>query len=668
MKRALFPGSFDPFTKGHYDIVMRTLSFMDEVVIGISIDNYKHCMFTPQQRLEHIRKVVGNDPRIQVCTYNGLTVDFAKETGSQVIVRGVRSVRDYEYEQNMADINKQIGGIETILLYTHPAYSSISSSIVRQLIQVGKDVTDFLPKGITLLLFLLLSVSTMAQSNKTFKESAARKLQMAEFAISNLYVDSVDEHKLVETAIIKMLEELDPHSLYSNADEVKKLTEPLQGNFEGIGIQYNMAEDTLFVIQPISGGPSEKVGILAGDRIITVNDTLIAGKKLTTDQITSRLKGPKGSEVTVQVLRRGVKELLPFTIKRDKIPVFSLDASYMIAPEVGYIKINRFAATTHQEFQKALFALQAKGMKSLILDLQGNGGGYLGAATDLANDFLEKSELIVYTEGRRAPRSQFQAKGNGHFQKGKLIVLVDEYSASASEIVTGAIQDWDRGLVVGRRTFGKGLVQRPIDLPDGSMIRLTVSRYYTPSGRCIQRPYNNKQAYSMDLIERYNKGEMMSADSIHFPDSLKFYTHKLGRTVYGGGGIMPDYFVPVDTTQFTRYHRMLSVKGVLLKVHFQLIDTYRKEWNKKYKTFNDFNQRFELSEAQFQQLVDAGRADGVEPASEEEKEKSKAMLKLQMKALIARDLWDMNEYYQVMNTVNNSVQKALELMNTDFWK
>ena len=402
--------------------------------------------------------------------------------------------------------------------------------------------------------------------------SPSRKLQLAEFAISNLYVDQVDENKLVESAIVKMLEQLDPHSTYSDPEEVKALNEPLQGNFDGIGIQFNMATDTLFVIQPVSGGPSEKVGILAGDRIIEVNDTVIAGVKMSTEDVMRRLRGKRGTEVTVKVMRRGVKELLPFTIKRDKIPVYSLDASYMVDKKIGYIRVNRFAATTGKEFADALHRLQKEGMRDLILDLQGNGGGYLNAAIELANQFLGKKELIVYTEGRRNPRAEFDAEGNGDFLNGRLVVLVDEFSASASEIVTGALQDWDRAIVVGRRTFGKGLVQRPIDLPDGSMIRLTVARYYTPSGRCIQKPYESIEQYNKDLIDRYNRGEMLSADSIHFPDSLKYKTLKLGRTVYGGGGIMPDYFVPVDTTMYTDYYLALRDKGAIVQMNLKLVD------------------------------------------------------------------------------------------------
>ena len=514
------------------------------------------------------------------------------------------------------------------------------------------------------LLACFFSIGALQAQEKKTNQLQMRKLNLAQFAITNLYVDETDEGKLVESAIIGMLEELDPHSTYSNAEEVKKMNEPLQGNFDGIGIQFNMAEDTLFVIQPVSGGPSEKVGIRAGDRIVLVNDTTIAGVKMSTEDITRRLKGPKGTKVHVKVVRRGVDDLLSFTIERDKIPVYSLDASYMMAPQIGYIKINRFGATTHEEFMEALARLKGQGMQDLILDLQGNGGGYLNAAIDIANEFLSGGELIVYTEGRRNPRREFFAKGNGKHQGGKLVVLVDEFSASASEIVAGAVQDWDRGMVVGRRSFGKGLVQRPIDLPDGSMIRLTVARYYTPAGRCIQKPYESAEQYNADLIERYNRGEMMSADSIHFPDSLKSSTLKKGRTVYGGGGIMPDYFVPVDTTLFTKYHSQLSNKGVLLKVHFQLIDTHRDEWSKKYPDYATFSRKFELGDKMMKQLIAEGEKEGVK-FDEEQYKKSESLIKLQLKALIARDLWDMNEYYHTINVVNESVNKALELLNND---
>lgn len=510
------------------------------------------------------------------------------------------------------------------------------------------------------ILTISIFVSALHAQNKLLN-SPSRKLQLAEFAIANLYVDKVDETKLVEDAIISMLEELDPHSTYSDPEEVKRLNEPLQGNFDGIGIQFNMATDTLFIIQPVSGGPSEKVGILAGDRIIEVNDTVIAGVKMSTEEVMRRLRGPKGSEVNVKIMRNGVKGLIPFTIKRDKIPVYSLDASYMVNEHIGYIRINRFAATTGEEFRDALHKLQKKGMKDLILDLQGNGGGYLNAAIELCDELLGKKELIVYTEGRRNPRSEFKAKGDGDFQEGRLVVLVDEYSASASEIVTGAIQDWDRGIVVGRRTFGKGLVQRPIDLPDGSMIRLTVARYYTPTGRCIQKPYENIEQYNQDLIDRYNRGEMVSADSIHFPDSLKTRTLRLGRTVYGGGGIMPDYFIPLDTTMYTDYYLDLRNKGAIVQENLKLIDRHRNEWIKKYKTFDRFNRDFEITEEMLSELVETGKNTDAK-YDEAQYLTALPLIKTQLKALIARDLWDMSEYFQVINELSDSMKKAIELL------
>ena len=530
-------------------------------------------------------------------------------------------------------------------------------------------------KKIKVYALLVCLLATSAAQAQSFGSAAMRKLQMAEFAISNFYVDKVDEDKLVEEAIIKMLAQLDPHSTYSDAEEVKKMNEPLQGNFEGIGVQFQMIEDTLLVVQPVSNGPSEKVGILAGDRIIAVNDSAIAGVKMSTEDIMKRLRGPKGSKVNLTIVRRGVQDPLVFTVKRDKIPILSLDASYMIQPKIGYIRINRFGATTAEEFKKAMKDLQKQGMKDLILDLQGNGGGYLNAAIDLANEFLGQKELIVYTEGRTAQRSEFFAKGNGEFRDGRLIVLVDEYTASASEIVSGAVQDWDRGIIVGRRSFGKGLVQRPIDLPDGSMIRLTIARYYTPSGRCIQKPYdktanldgtlngeNNQEKYNQELIDRFNHGELMHADSIHFPDSLKYQTKKLARTVYGGGGIMPDFFVPIDTTQYTDYHRNLVAKGVVIKTTMKFIEKNRKELQNKYKKFETFNDKFEISDevlANMRSLADQEKI----KFDEKQYQKSLPLIKTQLKALISRDLWDMNEYFQIMNTTNNSVLQALKVLN-----
>ncbi|MBE6289834.1 MAG: S41 family peptidase [Bacteroidaceae bacterium] len=528
-----------------------------------------------------------------------------------------------------------------------------------------------------LLFIVLLGVFTLPVFAQTTSRMAMRKLNLAEYAISQLYVDSVNENSLVESAIVKMLSQLDPHSTYSNPDEVKEMNEPLQGNFDGIGVQFQMMEDTLLVIQPVSGGPSEKVGILAGDRIIAVNDSAIAGVKLSTEDIMKRLRGPKGTKVDLTVLRREVKDLLHFTVKRDKIPLYSLDAAYMIEPGIGYIRVSRFAMTTGKEFLEAMQKLQAKGMVDLILDLQGNGGGYLNAAIDLANEFLGPRELIVYTEGRAEKRSNFFAKGNGHFQQGRLVLLVDEYSASASEIVAGAMQDWDRAVIVGRRSFGKGLVQRPIDLPDGSMIRLTVARYYTPSGRSIQKPYTKSakdggnavevdfEQYRSDLIARYNNGELMHADSIHFPDSLKYTTKRLGRTVYGGGGIMPDYFVPMDTTSYTKLHRNLVAKGVINKTSSVYIDTHRKDFQRRFKEFNAFNAGYQVGNDVLDILKEEAEKAKVD-LTDEEYQQSLPLIRTQLKALMARDLWDISEYYQVINTANESVKQALRVLNNDY--
>lgn len=493
----------------------------------------------------------------------------------------------------------------------------------------------------------------------------ARKLQLALFAITNLYVDTTSETKLVEDAIVGMLEKLDPHSTYMDPEETKQMNEPLQGNFDGIGIQFNVLTDTVYVIQVIPGGPSEKVGLMAGDRIIEVNDSLIAGVKMKTSDIMKRLRGPKGSEVRVKVKRGDRPELIEYRIVRGKIPVYSLDAAYMADKQTGYIKLNRFAASSANEFREALEKLRKTGMKNLILDLQGNGGGYLNIAIELADEFLEKQRLIVYTKGSKQPREEAHSTARGQFQNGRLVILVDESSASASEIVTGAIQDWDRGVVVGRRTFGKGLVQKPIPLPDGSMIRLTVSRYYTPTGRCIQKPYErgNLDAYHHDLIDRYNKGELMSADSIHFPDSMKYQTLVTGRTVYGGGGIMPDVFIPVDTTRYTDYHRKLVAAGVVNRVAMNYMDRHRAELTKKYPTFAAYKQSFRVDDELLNELTLMGQQDKIELVAEEF-ERSKALIALQVKALIARDLFDMAQYFQIINEDNPSYLKAQEIINS----
>ena len=514
-------------------------------------------------------------------------------------------------------------------------------------------------------MLLMTTISAMAQMKLNFgDDSPLRKLQIAELAISNLYVDNVDEGKLVEDAIRGMLEKLDPHSSYSTPKEVKALNEPLSGSFEGIGVQFNMVEDTLLVIQPVTGGPSEKVGIVAGDRIVSVNDTAIAGVKMSKEDIMRRLRGPKGTKVMLGIVRRGIKDTLSFKVVRDKIPVKSIDAVYMIRPEVGYMRIGNFGATTHDEFCEALEKLSKQGMRNLILDLQGNGGGYLQAAVNIANEFLQKGDLIVYTEGRRMQRNEYKAKGNGKFLDGKIVVLIDEYSASAAEIVTGAIQDQDRGMVVGRRSFGKGLVQRPIDLPDGSMIRLTVSHYYTPAGRCIQKPYTkgDSKDYAMDVMNRLKHGELMSADSIHFADSLKCYTLREHRPVYGGGGIMPDYFVPLDTLAYTKFHRELSAKSYIINANLKYVDANRKALRKRWTSFDEFRRDFVFPKEEIDKMIADAAKDKIVPKDNAELEKTLPKLSMQLKALVARDLWDMSEYFAIINEESEIVRKAVEII------
>ncbi len=519
-------------------------------------------------------------------------------------------------------------------------------------------------------IILALALVTVGQASAQLKlpkqadEQAIRKLNIAEMAIRSLYVDEVDEQKLVEDAIRGMLEKLDPHSSYSTPKETKEMTEPLNGSFEGIGVQFNMVEDTLIVIQPTLNGPSEKVGILAGDRIVGVNDTAIAGVKMSKEEIMKRLRGPKGTMVNLKVVRQGIRDTLLFKVKRDKIPVHSIDATYMLRPGIGYIRIGSFSATTYQEFLESMQKLRDQGMNDLVLDLQENGGGYLQAAADLAGEFLEKGDLIVYTEGRQVPRREYKADGDGRFRDGRIVVLVDQYTASAAEIVTGAIQDQDRGLVVGRRTFGKGLVQRPIDFEDGSMIRLTIAHYYTPSGRCIQKPYTkgDKKDYAMDIVNRLKSGELIHEDSIHFADSLRYYTLREHRAVYGGGGIMPDYFIPLDTTRYTQLHRELAAKSIIIQQNLRYVDQHRKELKEQYADFAEFKRSYEVPQSLIDAIMAEGEKQKITPKDDDALRQTMPMLRLQLKALVARDIWDMSEYFSVMNEQNDAVQKALELL------
>ena len=509
----------------------------------------------------------------------------------------------------------------------------------------------------------ILLLAAVAQFASAEEFTPAQKLRMAEYAIEKFYVDDVNSSELVENAIKGMLEHLDPHSSYTDPEETSEMTEQLDGEFEGIGIQFQMKEDTLYVIQTIAGGPSERVGILAGDRIVMVNDTAIAGVKMKQRDIMKRLRGKKGTMVEVLV-KRG-NENISFRIKRDKIPVTSIDAAYMIAPGVGYIRLSRFGEKSYQEFMEKVKLLKKQGMERLIFDLSDNGGGYLNSATQLANEFLSAGNLIVYTEGRRSSRHATNATGFGSLKDMKIAVVVNQYSASASEIFSGAIQDWDRGVVVGRRTFGKGLVQRPFPFADGSLIRLTIARYYTPSGRCIQKPYDKgNDAYARDIIDRYNNGELTSADSIHFPDSLRYTTLRSKRVIYGGGGIMPDRFVPFDTTQYTKYYRSLVAKGVINTFSVNYVDKNRKQLKRQYKTEEDFCSRFSVSDDMVEELTQLGLREKVE-INKEELKTSAPLIRRVLKSMIARDLWTMDAYFRVYNEENDIVQEALRIISDD---
>ena len=519
---------------------------------------------------------------------------------------------------------------------------------------------------LTLIAYHLSLITSTSQVRLDFgSNSPLRKLQIAESAVNSLYVDKLDEQALVEDAIRGLLKNLDPHSTYTTAKETKQMNEPLSGSFEGIGVQFNMVDDTLLVIQPTLGGPSEKAGILAGDRIVSVNDTAIAGVKMSREEIMKRLRGKKGTKVQMGVVRRGIRDRLSFTVTRDKIPVHTVDAVYMIRPGIGYIRVGSFGATTYDEFIEGVQKLKGEGMKDIIIDLQENGGGYLQTAVRIVNEFLHRDDLVVYTEGRAVPRQEFKADGNGKMVDGRVVVLINEYSASAAEILAGAIQDQDRGQIVGRRSFGKGLVQRPIEFSDGSMIRLTVAHYYTPSGRCIPKPYEkgeNKE-YAEDIERRFKHGELYSADSIHFADSLRFETLRLHRPVYGGGGIMPDFFVPLDTTQFTSFHRNLMAKNFVVNTNLKYMDKHGKQLRREYKTFDDFNRRYEIPQSVIDKMLAEAAEQNVKPKDDDELAKTLPRLRMQLKALVARDIWTMTEYFRITNKQNHIVQRALTVLD-----
>jgi carboxyl-terminal processing protease len=511
-------------------------------------------------------------------------------------------------------------------------------------------------------------LATAPAASQTTSQQGAKKFGTLLSMLDRLYVDSVEMDKLVEIAIVKMLEELDPHSVYFSEDDLKDANEPLDGSFEGIGVQFNIFKDTIMVVSPIAGGPSERLGIRAGDRIVQVEDEYVAGVGVTTKDVIRLLKGPKGTMVKVFIKRDGEKDLLVFDIERDKIPIFSVVAAHMVEPTIGYIKISRFAKTTLEELRTALSELKDKGMKDLILDLQGNGGGMLRTAINMSDEFLSDDKLIVYTEGRSFPREDTYTSYEGLFERGRLVILMDDGSASASEIVAGAVQDWDRGLIVGRRSFGKGLVQRPINLGDGSAVRLTVQKYYTPAGRCIQKPYDEGvDAYRNEKYDRYQSGELLSLDSLDLPDSLKYETRIKKRTVYGGGGILPDVFVPIDTTSNSETFRNLLRKGMMSSYALEFVDINRAKLETEYPTEDDFVNQYIVSEKEIKAFQDWAKEKGSEEDPIEfpkgDWEISGDAITLRLKAFIGRNTYSQSTFYRVIGDLNEALNEAIEILN-----
>ncbi len=506
--------------------------------------------------------------------------------------------------------------------------------------------------------FIGASLNTKKTSDHVGKD--VQKLREVLTYIEGKYVDSVKTDKLVDESITHLLGKLDPHSVYIPASDRILADEELQGNFDGIGVEFNIFQDTIVIISPLSGGPSETLGILSGDKIVKVNDKNVASIGITTIEVMKLLKGPSGTEVKVTIVRAGANEPLEFNIIRDKIPQRSLDVAYMVDSETGYIKVSRFAATTYDEFSEALSKLKSKGMKKLILDLQSNGGGFMHIAIKMADDFLSDGKKIVYTNGKDTElNTDATSTANGNFETGDLIVLVNEWSASASEIVSGALQDNDRALIVGRRTYGKGLVQSLFDLSDGSELRLTISRYYTPSGRSIQKPYDDEQEYSLDILSRYNKGEFFHSDSIKFNDSLKYVTQN-GRTVYGGGGIMPDYFIPLDTTLNSHYLNELYTSTTIYEYAFKYADKHKTELEKK--GFDSFYSKFMVTDGMLNELVKLGQTKKAKPDYAELKTRKK-LFQIHVKAQIARKIWGNEGLYPIMNETNEIFQQALKLFD-----
>jgi len=524
-------------------------------------------------------------------------------------------------------------------------------------------------KGFSMLLGIMLLVGGSelkaqdVQSGALDVQGNAMKFGRLLRLVDSYYVDTTKIGDLTEKAIVEVLRSLDPHSVYISKAEVEKMNEPLEGNFEGVGISFNVFRDTLMVVTTIPGGPSEKVGMRAGDRIVSVDSKNIAGIGLKNPAVYDYLRGKKGTKVELAVRRKGEPNLLDFLVIRDKIPINSLDASYMLNETTGYIKLNKFSATTTTEFSDAVKSLKAGGkLKNLVLDLRDNGGGYLNAATALADQFLPAYKQIVYTQGSHAEKKEYNASGDGELEQDKLVLLIDEGSASASEIVAGAIQDWDRGVLIGRRSFGKGLVQQPFALTDGSMVRLTTAHYYTPSGRCIQKPYTDGiDAYQKDYLHRIEKGELFSKDSITQNKKLKYLTKISKRTVYGGGGIMPDVFIPLDTSKYYTYYNNLLRKNVIYTSVLDMMDVNREKFVLKYPDYKTFVDKFEVSDELIDKIIADADKEGVKK-EDKSVEFARPLMKRQIKALVARDLFSTSHYFQIMNGDDEAIKKAVEVL------
>lgn len=511
-------------------------------------------------------------------------------------------------------------------------------------------------------LFIVIVFTVFSIYGKAQVESGIKFAKLLNW-IEDYYVDTVNIDKLADKAIVELLQRLDPHSSYATKEEVDALNEPLKGNFEGIGVTFSVFRDTIMVLSPLEGGPSAKAGIKAGDRIIKIDNVSVVGPGITSDDVFSRLRGKKGSTVELTVKRKGEREL-SMRVTRDRIPIHSVEAAYKVSGNTGYIKVSRFSSNTIYEFRAALANLKKQNVNSLILDLSGNGGGFLDVAVSLADEFLDKEKLIVYTKGNHNPKKEYSTSGKGNFEKGRLVVIIDESSASASEIFAGAIQDWDRGIIVGRRSFGKGLVQRPLMFPDGSMVRLTIARYYTPTGRLIQKSYSNGyQDYSRDLLRRIDNGELTSEANNHFSDTIKYFTLEKKRVVYGGGGIMPDVFVPMDTAAFKKEIRPLVSRGTLNRFVIDYVDQNRETLTKKYRSFEAFNEKFPGNEplkVLFEDFYKRENPDKELSMSAE----AENYIHTIIKAYIARDIWGNSEFYQVFNETEVEFRTAREVLES----